>query len=297
MCGIVGLLAKTPEIRNALGMHLVPMLGGMASRGEDSAGLAIFGQQRSAARRLNLLALDSDFDWAELSEAVASSADISGEIITTGNHAILTSGTELEIVRGWLGDKFSRLALLSNGYLMDVYKDVGHPLEVAAKYGFEKMTGTHALAHTRMATESAVTPLHAHPFVSGDDFSVVHNGSLSNPNGIRRMLAKYGISFETDNDTEAAARLIQWRLSEGDSLGAAMNIVFEELDGFFTLLMADEVELALVRDAFACKPAVVAETDDYVAVASEFQALSHLPGINNAEIFEPKPEEIYVWKL
>ncbi|MBD3671352.1 MAG: amidophosphoribosyltransferase, partial [Gammaproteobacteria bacterium] len=146
------------------------------------------------------------------------------------------------------------------------------------------------------ATRQAFPPAHAHPFTAGEDFCLVHNGSLSNPYSLRRTLERKGIAFETDNDTEAACRFIEWRLREGDSLEQALTQGFETLDGFYTLLMGTADKLALVRDPFACKPAVVAETDDYVAIGSEFRALAHLPDIKNAELFEPKPEEIYSWQ-
>jgi glutamate synthase domain-containing protein 1 len=148
-----------------------------------------------------------------------------------------------------------------------------------------------------MATESAVTPAHAHPFTAGRDFCLVHNGSLSNPHLVRKKLEPLGIEFVTDNDTEAACRFFEWRMREGDDLVSAVKRGFGELDGFFTFLMGTDKELLIVRDAFACKPAVVAETDDYVAIASEFRSLAHLPGVRNASVFEPKPEEVYSWKV
>jgi methylamine---glutamate N-methyltransferase subunit A len=166
---------------------------------------------------------------------------------------------------------------------------------VAARYAFSGLAGSHLVGHTRMATESAVTPDRAHPFTAGEDFCLVHNGSLSNPYGVRRMLEPRGIRFETDNDTEAACRFLEWRLREGDDLETALQKGFEELDGFYTFLMGTADKLALIRDPFACKPAVVAETDDYVAIASEFRSLAHLPDINHATVFEPAPEEMYVW--
>jgi amidophosphoribosyltransferase len=191
---------------------------------------------------------------------------------------------------------FPQLHLLAAGRLMDIYKDVGSPADVAARYQFENLAGSHLVAHTRMATESAVTPDRAHPFTAGEDFCLVHNGSLSNPHQIRRQLEPLGIGFDTDNDTEAACRYFEWRMREGDNLEAAIHKGFEELDGFYTFLMGTADELALVRDAFACKPAVVAETDDYVAISSEFRSLAKLPDVKNATIFEPVPEEIYVWR-
>jgi glutamine phosphoribosylpyrophosphate amidotransferase len=114
---------------------------------------------------------------------------------------------------------------------------------------------------------------------------------------VRRQLERRGIEFETDNDTEAGCRFLEWRMREGDTLEEAIERSFAELDGFFTFLMATADRLVLVRDAFACKPAVVAETDEYVAVSSEFRSLAHLPGIANANVFEPAPEQIYSWTV
>ncbi|MFA9460416.1 amidophosphoribosyltransferase [Thiohalorhabdus methylotrophus] len=297
MCGIVGFLAKRPELRDQLGAYTSPMLDAMATRGPDSAGFAVFGEAQDELWRINLFALTPDYDWRPLTDALAHAEGPSGEVRSLGRHGILVTPDPPARARTWLHHHHPELVELSTGRAMDVFKDVGHPRAVAEQYGLEAMQGTHAVAHTRMATESAVTPLHAHPFVAGDDFCLVHNGSLSNPNSLRRKLERKGVGFLTDNDTEAAARLIQWRLSEGDDLHAALEYGFGEMDGFYTLLMANDHELALVRDSFACKPAVAAETDDYVAVASEFHSLARLPGIADAEIFEPAPEEIYVWQV
>ena len=211
------------------------------------------------------------------------------------NHAVLTFDVSPDMVKRWLHEQHPKLHVLSTGQAMDLYKDIGTPAQVAERYDFGAITGSHLVGHTRMATESAVTPDRAHPFTAGEDFCLVHNGSLSNPNSLRRMLEPRGIHFDTDNDTEAACRFLEWRLREGDDLETALQRGFEELDGFFTFLMGTPDKLALIRDPFACKPAVVAETDDYVAIASEFRSLAHLPGVKNAYVFEPAPEEMYVW--
>jgi amidophosphoribosyltransferase len=202
-----------------------------------------------------------------------------------------------EAVKRWIRERHPKLHILSTGRSIDLYKDTGKPGEVASRYDFRSLTGTHLVGHTRMATESAVTPDRAHPFTAGEDFCLVHNGSLSNPNSIRRQLEPLGISFETDNDTEAACRFLEWRMREGDDLERALHAGFVEFDGFYTFLMGTHDKLAIVRDAFACKPAVVAETDDYVAIASEFRSLAALPDVRHAHLFEPKPEEIYSWQV
>ena len=297
MCGIVGLLLKKPELRDQLGQLAMPMLIGMTERGPDSAGLAVYTQELTGTqRKYSLYAPRWEYDWAGFESAFVGKFGGGVAIAIKGNHAVLTCSEPVDKVRPWVRQAFPKLHLLAAGRLMDIYKDVGSPAEVAGRYQFEKLAGSHLVAHTRMATESAVTPDRAHPFTAGEDFCLVHNGSLSNPYQIRRRLEPLGIGFETDNDTEAACRYFEWRMREGDDLETAIHKGFEELDGFYTFLMGTAVELALVRDAFACKPAVVAETDDYVAISSEFRSLAKLPDVKNATIFEPVPEEVYVWR-
>ena len=296
MCGIVGLMIKKPALRSRLGELATPMLIGMTERGPDSAGLAVFtdavpGDQR----KYSLYSGQGDVDW-EGARTSATAVLGDAAITVQANHAVLATGAPVDVVRAWLKREHPRLHLLSVGRRIDLFKDIGAPADVAERYDFAHLTGTHVVAHTRMATESAVTPAHAHPFTAGEDFCLVHNGSLSNPYQIRRKLEPRGIAFDTDNDTEVATRFLEWRLREGDDLETALRTGFDELDGFYTFLMGTADSLALVRDAFACKPAIVAETDDYVAVSSEFRSLAGLPGVKHAHLFEPKPEELYVWR-
>jgi methylamine---glutamate N-methyltransferase subunit A len=295
MCGIVGLLLKEPSLREKLGELMTPMLIGMTDRGPDSAGVAIFGTPETEARRISLFWRHGPADWKQLAKELAAQFDGEHKFTENGQHAILVTRTPPEEVRAWLTN-MPQIYVLSVGRSIDLYKDIGAPAEIVKRYGLNKVTGTHVVAHTRMATESAVTPAHAHPFTAGQDFCLVHNGSLSNPHLVRKKLEPLGITFVTDNDTEAACRFFEWRMREGDDLTTAVQRGFSELDGFFTFLMGTDKELLVVRDAFACKPAVVAETDDYVAIASEFRSLAHLPGVRHANVFEPKPEEVYSWK-
>lgn len=297
MCGIVGLLIKNPSLRSSLGELMVPMLIGMGQRGSDSAGLAVFTESLPHnQRKYSLFAGYSGFNWAGLGEAWCAHFNVRPTIEAHGNHAVLTADL-MPDVKQWLHAHDPQVHLLSTGRAIDLYKDIGSPAEVSDRYQFQHLQGSHLVGHTRMATESAVTPAHAHPFTAGEDFCLVHNGSLSNPYEIRRKLEHHGIQFETDNDTEAACRFLEWRLQEGDDLEQAIQKGFEALDGFYTFLMGTADKLALVRDAFGCKPAVVAETDDYVAIASEFRSLAHLPNIKHAHLYEPAPEEMYVWTV
>jgi glutamate synthase domain-containing protein 1 len=298
MCGIVGLLLKRPALHEQLGALMVPMLIGMTERGPDSAGLAVYTTPVSEhEHKLSLYSGAHAVDWFELLDRVCAAFSANHEIAVHGNHAVLTTAADADQVAAWLKRHAPMVAVLSVGQSIDLYKDVGAPADIAKRYGFSTLQGTHLVGHTRMATESAVTPAHAHPFTAGRDFCLVHNGSLSNPHLVRKHLEPLGIKFETDNDTEAACRFFEWRLREGDDLKTAVQRGLGELDGFFTFLMGTDRELLIVRDAFACKPAVVAETDDYVAIASEFRSLAHLPDISHATLFEPKPEEIYSWQI
>jgi amidophosphoribosyltransferase len=298
MCGIVGLLVKKPALRAQLGALMVPMLTGMTERGPDSAGLAVYTAPVAAEQhKISLYSGERAVDWSALLAELAREFRETHEIAPHGNHAVLTTRADADRVVSWLMRTAPTVAVLSVGQSIDLYKDVGAPADIAQRYDFGSLQGTHLVAHTRMATESAVTPAHAHPFTAGRDFCLVHNGSLSNPHLVRKRLEPLGIRFETDNDTEAACRFFEWRLREGDDLREAVRRGFSELDGFFTFLMGTRNELLIVRDAFACKPAVVAESDDYVAIASEFRSLAHLPDIAHATLFEPKPEEIYSWRI
>jgi glutamate synthase domain-containing protein 1 len=298
VCGIVGLLVKKAELRDSLGQLVTPMVDCMGTRGPDSAGLAVFREPLQAPqRRFGLFTAQVGFAWQTFQNDFTRDTGNEGSLRCVESHASEISSIGVDEFKFWLGEAYPHVHLISIGRAIEMYKDEGHPREIAARFHFHEVTGTHAVAHTRMATESAVSPAHAHPYTAGEDFCLVHNGSLSNPYSIRRKLESRGITFETDNDTEAGCRFLEWRMREGDTLEQAIETSFSELDGFFTFLMATGDRMVLVRDAFACKPAVVAETENYVAVSSEFRSLAHLPDIKSANVFEPVPEQIYTWTL
>lgn len=252
MCGIVGLLIKKPALRESLGELMVPMLLGMAERGPDSAGLAVFeAPLPEPQRKYSLYSGGKKLSWTELADKFQAQVGATIEVKAQGDRAVVISDLDPDIVKSWLKQHYPQLHVLSMGRRIDLYKDAGAPAAIAQRYNFQSLKGSHLVGHTRMATESAVTPAHAHPFTAGEDFCLVHNGSLSNPYSIRRQLEPQGIHFETDNDTEAACRFLEWRMREGDDLETALKQGFEELDGFYTFLMGTSDKLALVRDAFA----------------------------------------------
>jgi amidophosphoribosyltransferase len=298
MCGIVGLFLKNPALRPQLGKHLSTMLIGMTDRGPDSAGIAVYHKPVGDSQcKLTLFHADPNYHWRSIGGQMGE--DLSAEVDTEvkGNHVVLTVTSDEAIVRRWLKQHHPEIRVMGYGQLMEVYKDMGLPAEVIDKYSIRAMEGTHAIGHTRMATESAVTTEHSHPFTAAPDMCLVHNGSLSNHNNLRKWLRARGHEFETDNDSEVAARYFAQRMDEGASLPEALEAGLRDLDGFYTFTMGTRDGFAVLRDAISCKPAVLAETDDYVAMASEFRSLANLPGVDKASIWEPKPAVVYTWSL
>jgi glutamate synthase domain-containing protein 1 len=289
MCGIVGLFLKDPALEPQLGALVADMLAVMTDRGPDSAGFAIYGD--GGPDQLKLTVRGADLDGV----AEALGPEISGRVRDT--HLVLTlPAVEAARVRAWLARERPDLAVTGSGQRIELYKEVGLPGAVAQRFGLAQMSGTHAIGHTRMATESAVTTAGAHPFSTGADQCLVHNGSLSNHRSLRRMLEPQGIDFSTDNDSEVAAGYLTWRLREGASLSEALESSLSDLDGFFTFVVGTENGFAVLRDPIACKPAVMAETERYVAFGSEYRALVGLPGIETARVFEPEPARVYAWE-
>ncbi len=291
MCGIVGLFAKSLELEERLGVHLVAMLAQMSDRGPDSAGVAIYRDPvPEGMSKLTLYSPDLDEDWRTVASAVGGEVDS-----VRASHAVVVvpaPAAEAEArVRAVRGD----VRIMSAGRVIEIYKDVGLPEAFAATFELGDLRGSHALGHTRMATESRVTTEGSHPFSTGLDLCLVHNGSLSNHNTLRRSLRREGIEFQTENDTEVAAGYLAWRLREGATLEQALEGCLDDLDGFYTFAVGTSDGFAVLRDPIACKPAVLAETDDWVAMASESHAIAMLPGADDARMWEPEPGVVYVW--
>jgi glutamate synthase domain-containing protein 1 len=292
MCGIVGLFFKDPALEPDLGKHLSIMLETMTARGPDSAGFAVYGDGEKGRTKITLRA-PVDFDgYAALEKALEPGASLTRR----GTHIVVSVPTaDVEAILQKIKHAAPSLTVSSVGTHMELYKEVGLPADVAKKFQLAEMRGSHGIGHTRMATESAVTTAGAHPFSTGKDQCLVHNGSLSNHNQMRRKLIREGIPFATENDTEVAAGYVSWRLAQGDSLGEALESSLKDLDGFYTFVVGTEDGFGVLRDPIACKHAVMAETDQYVAFGTEFRALSALPGIEKAKIFEPNPATVYFW--
>jgi glutamate synthase domain-containing protein 1 len=306
MCGVVGLLLHDPEFESQLGHLLVPMIEALDERGPDSSGIAVYEdppERTDMANRggttpyLRLsLGTDVPVDWMAVGCALLDQCGTGGDLHRFGAGLVVDMPEDaLSDAHSLLVTQWPEVRVLGTGTNVRVLKDTGRPTATCARYGIGRWEGYQAVAHTRMATESAVTVLHSHPFVPARDLCVVHNGSFSNYASVRRRLEDDGVTFDSDNDSEVAARFLASRLEFGDDLEEATRWVMKEMDGFFTLIITSAEGMSVVRDAFACKPAVVAETAAYVAVASEYRALAELPGIADAMVFEPQPEEVYTW--
>ncbi|WP_136637154.1 class II glutamine amidotransferase [Pseudooceanicola onchidii] len=294
MCGIVGLFLKNDAMQPDLGALLTGMLIKMTDRGPDSAGIAIYG---GAGQGLKITVQsdtpDVAFDGLAAALSDAAGAEVTVDVVDT--HAVLHLPLAARDAAIAALDARA-IRIMGVGEAMEIYKEVGLPRDVAARFDLAKMGGTHGIGHTRMATESAVTTLGAHPFSTADDQCLVHNGSLSNHNDMRRRLAKKGVFTKTENDTEVGAAYISSRIAEGASLGEALEGTLKDLDGFFTFVTGTRNGFGVVRDPVACKPAVMAETDDYVAFGSEYRAFADLPGIDAARVWEPEPATVYFWE-
>ena len=295
MCGIVGLFAKSAEVEERLGAQLGAMLAQMADRGPDSAGLAVYRDPAPpGATKLSLFSEDPEEDWAAVARELDPRHD--GEVAVHASHAVLVVDADAPTAQALVRKRRRDLRVMSAGERIEIFKEMGDPRRFVERFALAEMQGTHGLGHTRMATESRVTTQASHPFSTGLDLCLVHNGSLSNHNRLRTELRREGIEFQTDNDTEVAAGYLTWRLREGASLDEALRGCLRDLDGFYTFLVGTVDGFAVLRDPIACKPAVLAETDDWVAMASEYRAIAVLPGADDAEVWEPEPARVYSWE-
>jgi glutamate synthase domain-containing protein 1 len=296
MCGIVGLFAKSTGVEERLGVHLAAMLAQMNDRGPDSAGVAVYRDPApSGSSKLTLYSADPREDWDALAADLGRSLGAS-EPEVRASHAVLVVEAAADEAEAWVRANRPDLRVMSAGSVIEIYKETGLPRAFAEEFRLTDFTGTHALGHTRMATESRVTTEGSHPFSTGLDLCLVHNGSLSNHNRLRGNLRRAGIEFQTENDTEVAAGYLAWRMREGASLEQALEGCLDDLDGFYTFAVGTADGFAVLRDPIACKPAVLAETDDWVAMGSEWRAIAVLPGAADARMWEPQPGVVYVWE-
>ena len=291
MCGIVGLYLKDEALKPQLGRLLSDMLVTMSDRGPDSAGIAIYSDAREGRAKITVQS-DDPAAFGELEAALEGRAALTRR----DSHAVLdVEAGAVAAIRGEIETNHPAVRVMSSGETVEIYKEVGLPADVIDRFEIRQMAGSHGVGHTRMATESAVTTLGAHPFSTDEDQCLVHNGSLSNHNRLRQKLQREGVKFETENDTEVGAAYFADKMRKGASLDEALEAGITDLDGFYTFVCGTKGGFAVLRDPIACKPAVLAETDQYVAFGSEYRALVNLPGIEAARVWEPEPATVYAW--
>jgi methylamine---glutamate N-methyltransferase subunit A len=310
MCGIAGLFSKSPEVSESLGHHLGDMLLQLGDRGPDSAGVAIYRNPApSGSCKVTLHSPTQGYDWNGVQVALAEAFGAEDAEVRA-SHAVVVVDTDADSAVAWLRERYPELRVMSAGEAIEIYKEAGHPADFLERFSFSEPrargrgrpgperspSGTHALGHTRMATESKVTTDGSHPFSTGLDLCLVHNGSLSNHNRLRERLRAEGIEFQTENDSEVAAGYLTWRMREGASLEQALEGCLADLDGFYTFAVGTVDGFAVLRDPIACKPAVMAETEGWVAMASEYRAIATLPGADEARMWEPEPGQVYSWE-
>ena len=295
MCGIVGLFLKDAKLEPELGRLTATMLVELRDRGPDSAGFAVYGNETAGVTKICAVAREGAVAWPQVAKRLAKAVGAGVTVDEIEDHAIFKTEGDGAAARKWLIDNVPEATVLSQGQSIEIFKGVGDPNRIAKRLNLAGRSGSHAIGHTRMATESAVTIAGSHPFSTGEDTCLVHNGSLSNHNRLRETLKRHGERFQTENDSEVAAAYLTWRTREGDSLKQALESSLDDLDGFYTFVVGTRDGFAVLRDPIACKPAVMAETDDWVAFGTEFRALAPLPGVDKARIWEPEPATVYVW--
>ena len=296
MCGIVGLFIKDPSLRSSLGTLLTEMLVTMSERGPDSSGVAIYSNGNDKFKKITLRSNSPESGFEDLVNRINQKLDTSVKLDLNDNHAVLSvPSRDMHNVLILLKTISPSFSIMSLGNSIEIYKETGLPAEVANRFSLQTKEGTHGIGHTRMATESAVNTMGAHPYSTGLDQCLVHNGSLSNHNNLRRELTRNGVNLNTDNDSEVAAAYLTHQMKLGASLEIALNNALKDLDGFYTFVVGTRDGFAVLRDPIACKPAVMAETEQFVAFGSEYRALVNLPGIDNARVWEPEPATVYFW--
>lgn len=272
------------------------MLEQLSDRGPDSAGVAFYRDPAPPGWcKVSLHSPSPTPEWEALTAELQVEFGDASPPRVRATHAVFTIASEAEDAATWLLESHPELTLMSAGRSIEIYKEAVLPTEFVKRFALGEIAGSHALGHTRMATESRVTTAGSHPFSTGLDLCLVHNGSLSNHNRLRRTLEREGMVFRTENDSEVAAGYLTRRLREGASLEEALEGCLDDLDGFYTFAVGTADGFAVLRDPIACKPAVMAETDQWVAMASEYRAIAVLPGAEDAVTWEPAPGHVYSW--
>ena len=298
MCGIAGVMYKQRGSHD-IGKSLINMLDGCQHRGPDSTGIAVYGDTKDQLQLRFIVPTDEEGRRKAIGNIEMLLAKHSASIVTEQSVgcsyqiAVNFDGDLLEFTK----DMEDHAKLVSVGHTLDIIKDDGTAHDLDNKYGIGEITGTHAIGHVRLATESAVRPEAAHPFwaTGFEDIAIVHNGQITNYWKMRRRLERRGYSFHTDNDSELVAVYLADKLKQGDSLDEALEEAIEDLDGTFSFLVSTANEIGYAKDNLAAKPMVLFETDDMIAIASEEVSINRLFPGHSIDSTEPAPGTFKTW--
>ncbi len=303
MCGIVGFLDKSrSHEHSSVGRILIEMLKALACRGPDSAGVAVFGPNLDGNLAVRVKLGDSGEiePIARQLLALLESVGVKNpQLSTVASYArfVVGRGIDLAGLIAAVESISEEVEVVSVGRELEIVKQVGSPDNLERTFGISRFEGTHGLGHTRLSTESRVDLSHSQPFWShgNPDLAIVHNGHITNYHQLRRRYQQCGVRFHTGNDSEVVAIYLGHQLREGRSLAQALQSMLRELDGSYSCLVAMANQLGFVKDPFALKPLLWAETDGFVAVANEEVAIrAALPG--DYEVQEGQVREIRVWE-
>ncbi len=302
MCGIMGYFDKTGARDAELGATMLRMLNALGRRGPDSAGVALYAKRDDGAYRLRVkLGEHGDFDQraAQVLERVGALATIreqvhSGEYLSL---AILLNGSPQQLLDR-IESVHPEVEVISFGCALDIVKQVGSPQNLDRRFGISRTTGSHAIAHTRLSTESKIDLSHSQPFWAHGSLDVasVHNGHITNYHKLRRQYEERGVRFYTENDSEIIGIYLAEQMARGATLADALQSSVQYFDGSFSYLAAAENEIGFAKDAYGLKPLLVAESDEFVAIATEQVALSAAFG-EEVDTWEPPAGTVKTWKV
>ncbi len=310
MCGIAGLIHRGKS--SDVGAEMTSMLQSLKHRGPDSTGFALYGTPEKNQYVMRFKVAEQEdmkhgFDIHQ--QVIERQAEVDKRLDSLGVHVKLRDEVteyshrytfsydgDMRKMADYMED-VEGVEILSIGEGLELIKDLGDANVVSDQYGLSGFQGTHAIGHTRMATESDVDIRSAHPYWAYpfNDVSVVHNGQLTNYWSFRREMERRGHRFMSNCDSELIAVYIADRMAEGDDLEESMKRSVEELDGVFTYLVATSDQLGMAKDVMAAKPMVLYESDDFVGLASEEVSIrSIFP--NEIHTFDPYEGEVRVWQ-
>jgi glutamate synthase domain-containing protein 1 len=272
------------------------MLQALSCRGPDSAGVALFGGRGKMRLRLSVSpkvyagSVITSFHW----DGVAIGRHYDNGVYD----AEIVPGVDLTRLSDRIHERLPGSEIICLGEHLDLFKQVGSPDELEATYHISALTGTHGIGHTRLSTESRVDLSHSQPFWAHGvpDLATVHNGHITNYHKLRRRFEQEGYRFYTENDSEIIGVYLRDRMAAGRSLEGALHSSVEDFDGSFCYLAASRDSLAVVKDRYAFKPLMLAETDDFIALATEEVALRRALGRDFAAC-EPAPGCVQMWSI